>query len=501
MTVGKPPKKPARKHDRQKRKFVAKLNPKDRTKAEHAESVLGSSFHSEHRSRSSSEDSYLRLVQYNPTIYESEEEEDFTISEESYLTLQDQKKKIETRSEEVEPIIHQEKISVSMPVSVQNNLSELDTLLADLSNARYTGQENGDSAARSVVSTTYAYGDYYSDLESCTGEKPPSRPPPPSGYGPAKAKEPQKSSSVSSSPVPSIAAKIHRRRPPKLMHILKDGERRVHDLAKEARDDDTMDIDVPDDGTDYDYSWKDYGSVSNYSTLRTATREEYDYATLDRSPVPVSEEELEKSTGAGPRGDRSKVIETDHGEVQSKYRYMGFGLWENTDPTAPKKQKKPSPPPPPPKAEPVMYTCTVSVSKTISSKELDDLVMGDNFGNMERREVEVADGVGDLGAGIGEPFEMFEKEDMSDMFKRAMLEKMQLVDEPPAKYKCLVCSSMIQGRIITAMGNKFHPHCFVCTYCRKEFKDRKYKTDPRDCKPYCFGCFEKLLGHYGSAHG
>ena len=42
-------------------------------------------------------------------------------------------------------------------------------------------------------------------------------------------------------------------------------------------------------------------------------------------------------------------------------------------------------------------------------------------------EVEVADGVGDLGEGIGEPFEMFEKEDMSDMFKRAMLEKMQLV--------------------------------------------------------------------------
>ena len=44
-------------------------------------------------------------------------------------------------------------------------------------------------------------------------------------------------------------------------------------------------------------------------------------------------------------------------------------------------------------------------------------------------EVEVGDGVGDLGAGIGEPFEMFEKEDMSDMFRRAMLEKMQLVGE------------------------------------------------------------------------
>ena len=34
----------------------------------------------------------------------------------------------------------------------------------------------------------------------------------------------------------------------------------------------------------------------------------------------------------------------------------------------------------------------------------------------------------------------------------------------------------------------------------QEFKDRKYKTDPRDFKPYCFDCFEKLLGHYGDAH-
>ena len=121
------------------------------------------------------------------------------------------------------------------------------------------------------------------------------------------------------------------------------------------------------------------------------------------------------------------MIETDSGVVQSKYRYMGFGLWENLDPAAPKKPKKKSPPPPPPKAEPIMYACTVSVSKTISSKELDDLVTKDMFGKMKNGEVEVADGVGDLGEGIGEPFEMFEKEDMSDMFRRAMLEKMQLV--------------------------------------------------------------------------
>ena len=43
--------------------------------------------------------------------------------------------------------------------------------------------------------------------------------------------------------------------------------------------------------------------------------------------------------------------------------------------------------------------------------------------------------MGDLGEGIGEPFEMFEKEDMSDMFKRAMLEKMQLVGKTILHFK------------------------------------------------------------------
>merc|ERR1711936_1042724 len=266
----------------------------------------------------------------------------------------------------------------SMPVSaVDSNLSELDTLLADLSSAHYkAGKGHQDNNAA----------------------QPPARPPAP------KTRE---------APVSPVAARIPRRRPPKLMHVLtKDG--RQHDLCKEAREDYSMDLDV-DLEMDYDYS---YGpSLSNYSTLRTSDareREDYDYGTLNRSEVPVSEEELEKETGAGPRGDRSRFIETDSGVVQSKYRYMGFGLWENLDPAAPKKPKKKSPPPPPPKAEPIMYACTVSVSKTISSKELDDLVMGDMFSNMQSREVEVADGVGDLGAGIGEPFELFEKEDMSD---------------------------------------------------------------------------------------
>ena len=94
-----------------------------------------------------------------------------------------------------------------------------------------------------------------------------------------------------------------------------------------------------------------------------------------------------RETGAGPRGDSSRYIQTDNGTVESKYRYMGFGLWENLDPTAPKKLRKPKPPPPPPKAEPIWYNCTVTVSNTVNSKELDDLVTVNIFTTMESRQV------------------------------------------------------------------------------------------------------------------
>ena len=103
---------------------------------------------------------------------------------------------------------------------------------------------------------------------------------------------------------------------------------------------------------------------------------------LSRETTDTTQRHCYRETGAGPRGDSSRYIQTDNGTVQSKYRYMGFGLWENLDPAAPKKPKKKSPPPPPPKAEPIMYSCTVSVSKTVSSKELDDLVTKDLFSKM-----------------------------------------------------------------------------------------------------------------------
>ena len=251
----------------------------------------------------------------------------------------------------------------------------------------------------------------------------------------------------------------------------------------------------------WDYLGQGIWGAQDYSSQCSTLRTEFDSGAL-------SEEELERETGAGPRGEESRIIETEGGTVQSKvtvtnlntpqniithlpqYRYMGFGLWENLDPTKPKKPKKRPPPPPPPKAEPIMYNCTVAVSGTINSKELDDLNTTSWFSQLECRRDWVAGGGADLLAGQPEPYQEFEKADMSDMFSRAMLEKMQLVgkflhiipckvisrviynaltDDPPAQYSCYVCSLLIQGRIITAMGNKFHPACFVCTYCRKQF--------------------------------
>jgi len=397
---------------------------------------------------------------------------------------------------------------------MSGTLTELDSLLADLNRARYCGSSTGE---------------YNSDVDSAKEESHPYLSENPStrmlenqhlqesnkkilqnrsiksvsNYQDRKMKSvgPFNRGSSSTSPSPTRIMKSS-------------SSRHGPDFSQQTKNQPKMAAltagKVTSDEEDYDYTSKweylgkgiwenqDYGSISNYSTLRSGG-EELDYETLSRSGR-VSQEELEKETGAGPRGDRSRFIETDSGLVQSKYRYMGFGLWENLDPTAPKKIKKMKPPPPPPKAEPIWYNCTVTVSNTVNSKELDDLVTEDFFTYMETRDEWFSEKVRNLQPETEDPVGMFEKEDMTDMFSRAMLEKMQLVDDPRTKYRCYVCSKLIEGRIITAMGNKFHPQCFVCTYCRGPFRERKYKTDPREGKPYCLDCFEKLLGHFGNIH-
>ena len=164
--------------------------------------------------------------------------------------------------------------------------------------------------------------------------------------------------------------------------------------------------------------------------------------------------------GEAPRGEKSKIIKTEHGELKSKYHYLGFGLWQNTNPIERYVPKKPSPPPPPPKAEPIWYDCTVSVETHKTSKELDDLMQVciqvldelmqvylpmhilfpeqhiqqcfldisqglDGYDKMPNRDVEIGNAAADVPGCLGDIYEEFEKEDMSDMFKRAFLEQME----------------------------------------------------------------------------
>ena len=42
------------------------------------------------------------------------------------------------------------------------------------------------------------------------------------------------------------------------------------------------------------------------------------------------------------------------------------------------------------------------------------------------------------------------------------------------------------------MLRKFHPECFVCSFCLKQLNKGTFKEHEE--KPYCFRCYEKLLG-------
>lgn len=57
---------------------------------------------------------------------------------------------------------------------------------------------------------------------------------------------------------------------------------------------------------------------------------------------------------------------------------------------------------------------------------------------------------------------------------------------------CAVCRKPIQGRCITAMFRKFHPECFVCSFCQQPLKNRSFKEEGD--KPFCHVCFDRLFG-------
>ncbi|XP_076253212.1 paxillin isoform X1 [Rhynchophorus ferrugineus] len=57
---------------------------------------------------------------------------------------------------------------------------------------------------------------------------------------------------------------------------------------------------------------------------------------------------------------------------------------------------------------------------------------------------------------------------------------------------CAGCHKPISGRCVTAMFRKFHPEHFVCAFCLKQLNKGTFKE--QNDKPYCHVCFDKLFG-------
>lgn len=56
---------------------------------------------------------------------------------------------------------------------------------------------------------------------------------------------------------------------------------------------------------------------------------------------------------------------------------------------------------------------------------------------------------------------------------------------------CIECSKPIYGNAITAVGKKRHPHCFICSFCKKQLT--KETTRAKDDKLFCNSCYAKLF--------
>ncbi|VBB28452.1 unnamed protein product [Acanthocheilonema viteae] len=53
---------------------------------------------------------------------------------------------------------------------------------------------------------------------------------------------------------------------------------------------------------------------------------------------------------------------------------------------------------------------------------------------------------------------------------------------------CTTCQKPINGRCVSAVGQKFHPEHFCCSYCRKQLNKGTFKEVDR--KPFCHKCYQ-----------
>ena len=58
--------------------------------------------------------------------------------------------------------------------------------------------------------------------------------------------------------------------------------------------------------------------------------------------------------------------------------------------------------------------------------------------------------------------------------------------------RCAYCQQPVSGRVLTALGKKWHPEHFNCAKCLNPFPDAKFFE--RDGKPWCNTCFHGSFG-------
>jgi len=57
---------------------------------------------------------------------------------------------------------------------------------------------------------------------------------------------------------------------------------------------------------------------------------------------------------------------------------------------------------------------------------------------------------------------------------------------------CAGCNKAISGRVVAALGKKFHPEHFTCAFCMSTLASNAYHENGG--KAYCKGCYGKLFG-------
>jgi len=58
---------------------------------------------------------------------------------------------------------------------------------------------------------------------------------------------------------------------------------------------------------------------------------------------------------------------------------------------------------------------------------------------------------------------------------------------------CAVCQKPINGKCVSALGKRYHPECFVCTFCKQTLTQAIFKEHNQ--KPFCHVCHKKYNLH------